>query len=357
MSSHVDAIVSNRWMIIAITLLAFLGALAYVMVTPSVYSADIIVQVEEEMPNGQARSLLGDVSAMFDTKAETSGEMEVLRSRMVVGPAVDKFLLYIHAKPRYFPVVGEWLAQRYEALPYPSSLPRGGYAWGGESIAISQLDVPNEWLGKPFRVTTLGEGRYTLTDKFTGATFNGTVGKPEHFLLPGGGAMDVHIDALAGRPGTEFTVSRSSRLAAIEDVQSHLGIFERGRASGVIGVTLEGNDPALTTAVLNQIGQEYVQQNVNRKSAQAEKSLTFLEQQLPILKGELDAAETKYNALRKQARHDRLERRSQAHPGAIRGRADQGDGAAFQAAGTDHALCADPSQHRGHRPADYVALR
>ena len=38
LSSHVDAIVSNRWMIIAITLLAFLGALAYVMVTPSVYS-------------------------------------------------------------------------------------------------------------------------------------------------------------------------------------------------------------------------------------------------------------------------------------------------------------------------------
>ncbi|HAP27865.1 MAG TPA: tyrosine protein kinase, partial [Achromobacter sp.] len=298
LSSHVDAIFSNRWMILAITLFAFLGALAYVMVTPSVYSADIIVQVEEELPNGQARSLLGDVSSMFDTKAETSGEMEVLRSRMVVGPAVDKFLLYIHAKPRYFPVVGEWLAQRYESLPYPSSLPRGGYAWGGESIAISQLDVPNEWLGKPFRLTTLGEGRYTLSDKLTGATFTGTVGKPERFLLPGGGAMDVHVDALSGRPGTEFTVSRSSRLAAIENVQARMGIFERGRTSGVIGVTLEGNDPALTTAVLNQIGQEYVQQNVNRKSAQAEKSLVFLEQQLPQLKAELDAAETKYNALR-----------------------------------------------------------
>jgi len=298
LSSHVDAIISNRWMIIAITLLAFLGALAYVMVTPSVYSADIIVQVEEEAPNGQARSLLGDVSSMFDTKAETSGEMEVLRSRMVVGPAVDKFLLYIHAKPRYFPVVGEWLAQRYEALPYPSSLPRGGYAWGGETIAISHLDVPNEWLGKPFIVTTQGEGRYTVTDKFTGSTFSGAVGKPEQFRLPGGGVMDVHIDALTGRPGTQFTISRSSRLAAIENVQSHMGIFERGRASGVIGVTLEGNDPALTTAVLNQIGQEYVQQNVNRKAAQAEKSLGFLEQQLPLLKSELDAAETKYNALR-----------------------------------------------------------
>ena len=162
---------------------------------------------------------------------------------------------------------------------------------------MSQLDVPNEWLGKPLRVTTLGDGRYTLFDKITGSTFTGTVGTPQHFVLPGGGALDVHIDALSGRPGTEFTVSRSSRLAAIEDVQARMGIFERGRASGVIGVTLEGNDPALTTAVLNEIGAEYVQQNVNRKAAQ-EKSLSFLEQQLPQMKKDLDAAETKYNALR-----------------------------------------------------------
>ncbi|KAJ8136984.1 hypothetical protein OY671_009803, partial [Metschnikowia pulcherrima] len=148
-SSHVDAIFSNRWSIIAITSIASSGAVAYIMVTPSVYSADIIVQVEEESPQGQNRSSSGDVSAIFDTKAETSGEMEVSRSRMVVGPAVDKFMSYIHAKPRYFPVVGEWSAQRHESSPYPSGLPRGGYAWGGESISISQSDVPNEWSGKP----------------------------------------------------------------------------------------------------------------------------------------------------------------------------------------------------------------
>ena len=41
-----------------------------------------------------------------------------------------------------------------------------------------------------------------------------------------------------------------------------------------------------------------MQQNVNRKAAQAEKSLSFLEQQLPQMKKDLDAAETKYNALR-----------------------------------------------------------
>ena len=162
---------------------------------------------------------------------------------------------------------------------------------------MSQLDVPNEWLGKPLRVTTLGDGRYTLFDKITGSTFTGTVGTPQHFVLPGGGALDVHIDALSGRPGTEFTVSRSSRLAAIEDVQARMGIFERGRASGVIGVTLEGNDPALTTAVLNEIGAEYVQQNVNRKAAQAEKSLSFLAAAAPDEEGP-GRGRDQYNALR-----------------------------------------------------------
>lgn len=298
LTSHMDALFSNRWLIITITLIAFLGASLYVMMTPPVYQSDITVQVEEERPTGQKSSVLSDVSQMFDTKTETSGEMEVLRSRMVVGPAVDRFQLYINARPRYFPVIGEWLAKRHESLPLPGVLPRGSFAWGGETIAVSQLDVPDDLLGKPFRVTNLGDGKYSFTDNVSKTTFEGVVGRSESFALPGGGVIAVHIDAMTGKPGTQYAATRISRLAAIEDVQSRLGIFERGRQSGVIGITLEGNDPAQTSAVLNQIGQEYVKQNVNRKSAQAEKSLKFLDQQLPILKSELDASETKYNALR-----------------------------------------------------------
>ena len=65
LTSHVDAIFSNRWMIIAIALLAFLGAVAYVMVTPKVFSADIIVQVEEEMPQGQSRTYMSATGKVY----------------------------------------------------------------------------------------------------------------------------------------------------------------------------------------------------------------------------------------------------------------------------------------------------
>ena len=247
------------------------------------------------------------MSAIFDTKTETSGEMEVLRSRMVVGPAVDKFLLYIHARPNYFPVVGARLAQRHESFPYPGGLALGGYAWGGE-ISVSQLDVPNEWLGKPLRVTTLGDGRYTLFDKITGSTFTGTVGTPQHFVLPGGGALDVHIDALSGRPGTEFTVSRSSRLAAIEDAGAHGHLRARSR----LGRDRRHAGRQRSRADHRRVERDRRGVRAAEREPQggAGRSVVELpEQQLPQMKKDLDAAET-VQRLAQQARHHRPERGS-----------------------------------------------
>jgi tyrosine-protein kinase Etk/Wzc len=61
---------------------------------------------------------------------------------------------------------------------------------------------------------------------------------------------------------------------------------------------LEGTDPVMTARILNQIGQEYVRQNVDLKTAQAAQSLAFLDTQLPELKKRLDASEQRYNNLR-----------------------------------------------------------
>jgi tyrosine-protein kinase Etk/Wzc len=299
MTSYVDVLLANRLMIIVVTVLATLGGLLYFMLTPSVYQSDIAVQVEEEVPTA-AKSMLGDVASIFDVKQAATGEMEILRSRLVVGHAVDYFQLYVIAQPRYFPVVGRWLAKHRDSFSLPEALTNaipGGYAWGNERIKINRIDVPEDLIGKKLQVVALGAGAYELVDPVNNRRFEGRIGQLERFVVPGG-AIEVQIDALEGRPETRFTVIRNSRLEATEELQARMGIFERGRQSGVIGVTLTGNDPVLTAAVLNEIGQEYVRQNINRKTAQAQKSLAFLDQQLPVLKKELDASETRYNALR-----------------------------------------------------------
>lgn len=298
MTSYTDVLVANRLMIIAITVLATLAGVLYFMLAPAVYQSDITVQVEEESPTA-AKSMLGDVSSIFDVKQAAAGEMEILRSRMVVEHAVDYFQLYVKATPKYFPLFGAWFARHKDfALPevVTDAIP-GGYAWGNERILASKFDVPSDLIGKKLDLVSLGGGAYELVDRVHDRRFEGRVGQLERFQVPGG-AIELQVDALEGRPETQFTLTRNSRLAATEAVQARMGIFERGRQSGVIGVTLQGNDPVATAATLNEIGQEYVRQNVNRKTAEAEKSLAFLDQQLPILKKELDASESRYNTLR-----------------------------------------------------------
>ncbi|OZI23303.1 tyrosine protein kinase [Bordetella genomosp. 9] len=300
MMSYVDVLLANRFMIIVLTVLATLIGVAYYMVKAPVYQSDIAVQVEEELPSGQRTSTLSDVSSIFDIKQAASGEMEILRSRMVVGHAVDYYQLYVHATPDYFPVIGRWLAKRHESFALPASITDaipGGWAWGGERIQVNRIDVPDDLIGKKLHVITLGGGAYELVDPVHDRRFEGRVGQLERFEVPGG-AIEVQIDALQGRPETSFTIVRNSRLEAIESLQTRMNIFERGRQSNVIGVNLTGQDPVLTAAVLNEIGQEYVRQNTNRKTAQAEKSLAFLDQQLPVLKKQLEDSETRYNALR-----------------------------------------------------------
>jgi tyrosine-protein kinase Etk/Wzc len=296
LASYLDVLVSNRWPIFLFTVLFALFGLVYLLLSPPVYRADIAVQVEEESPTA-AKSLLGDVSSIFDVKPAASGEMELIRSRAVVEPAVDHFNLYVQAKPRYFPVIGEWLAKQSSSFQVPEPLRFGGYAWGPEHINVAALDVPDRLLGKRLEITAQPRNAYTVTDPASNKTFTGTVGKDEKFEVPGG-AIQIRVDAMDGAVGTRFEARRYSRLAETEALQARMGIFERGRQSGVIGVTLEGINPVLTASILNEIGQEYVRQNVNRKAAQAEKSLAFLDTQLPALKKELDASEVRYNSLR-----------------------------------------------------------
>lgn len=125
----------------------------------------------------------------------------------------------------------------------------------------------------------------------------GKVGEPLHVTVPGG-AIDLLVNSIDARPGVTFQLVRRSELAAIQALQAGLMISEKGKESDVIGVALEGADPAKTAAILNAIGTEYVRQNVQRTQEEAEKQIAFLDKQLPELKAQLEKAESEFNAFR-----------------------------------------------------------
>lgn len=292
-----DTLYLDRKLVAFIALPIVLLGIAYAFLAIPIYEANFIVQVEDSP--GSTKSLLGEASSLFDVKTAASSEMEILHSRKVVAKAVDKLHLYIDAQPKYFPLIGRWLANKSKQLSAPGILGFGGYVWGNEDIEVSVFNVPQDWLDENFTLTAEGNGGFSLIQPKYDIDLKGKVGQPIVQDTPSG-QVEILVAKLEANAGAQFRLKRHSRLNVIEDIQQNLGIAELGKQSGVIQVTWDGSDPQLTADTLNALGHEYMRQNVERKAEEAEKTISFLELQLPEIKNNVDSAETRYNKLRRK---------------------------------------------------------
>lgn len=296
---NLGSLLDNLWldkkMVGLIAAAIFALGTAYAFMAKPIYETNLIVQVEDSP--GSTQSLLGDASSLFDTKTAASAEIELLRSRMVVANAVDSLSLYVVAKPKYFPFVGRWWASRSKQLSNPGIFGFGGYAWGSEVIEVPVLNVPQDMWERKFTLVAEGNGGFELLQSSYDIALKGRVGQAIVQETPEG-KVEILVTKLEANPGTQFLLQRNSRLKSIEDLQDDLRIAETGKLSGVIEVKLEGDDPLLTARILNAVGHEYIRQNVDRKSEEAEKTIVFLDAQLPEIKRNVEEAETRYNKLR-----------------------------------------------------------
>ena len=296
LATYLDVLIANRWLIAKITaaIIALGAALAFT--TKPLYEGNILVQVEEN-PNS-AKNLLSDVSSLFDVKTEATAEIEILRSRMVVAETVDNLRLFIDATPKRLPIVGRLIASHNHQLSEPGVFGFGGYVWGREMVDVGTFDVPREMEGDKFSLTVLDQGKFRIKQSSDlDREVDGRVGEPLR-AQTAYGPIDLLVTKLEAKPGAEFTLVRRARLKTIETLQDDLDIAEKGKQSGIIGAKLRGSDPLVVAGTLNEIGRQYVKQNIERKAADAEKSLAFLDEQLPEMKRALEQAESEYNAAR-----------------------------------------------------------
>jgi tyrosine-protein kinase Etk/Wzc len=295
LASYLDFLIDYRWLIAGVALVVMSLGAAYALLAKPIYQANMLIQVEDSA--NSSKNMLGDLSSMFDVKAAATAEMEILRSRMVVSHAVDNLQLHNNIRPMYMPVIGAWMASRNKKLSTPGLFGYGGYVWGAEKIDVALFKVPDSLLNHDFILTVEGDDEFLLVQKEQDIELKGRVGTALHVPTEDGG-LDLHVARIKATPGAQFILTGTSRTATIERLQGAMGIAEKGKQSGVISVTLEGTNPKLTRDTLNEIGREYVRQNVERKSEEAEKSLAFLDKQLPQLKQQLEQSEVQYNQFR-----------------------------------------------------------
>ena len=292
-----DVVVDSRWLIAGVTAASIALGAGYALVSTPIYEANTLIQVEDSKSGGMG-NLLGDVGSMFDIKSPATAEIEILRSRLVVGQAVANLKLDLQVSPNYLPLVGHWLARRATAPSQPGLLGVGGYVSGTEALQVAHLQVPPALEGKRYSVVLTAQG-YTLRSPDGDTLGQGTLGQPLAFKDEGVPAELLVVSAV-GLPGAEFFVSVASRLAITQGLQNAMVISEKGKQSGVISTSLQGADPQRIARILNEVGTLYVRQNVERKAAEAEKSLSFLNTQLPQLRKELESSEGKFNQFRNQ---------------------------------------------------------
>ncbi|WP_223637866.1 polysaccharide biosynthesis tyrosine autokinase [Corallococcus sp. EGB] len=264
-----------------------LGAL-YLLTTPPVYRANAVLQIEQKGSGlGQLDELLADAPGVAAT------EMEVLGSRALLGRVADSLNLGVSVEPRYFPFVGAAYARAHEG-PELAAVPwwgLAGYAWGGEQLQVERLSVPPAWEDVPLTLVAGEDGAYTLWDPDARAIIHGVAGTGARTEEGASHEVELFVTELHARPGTRFQVTRRSKLAVVEELQRTLRMSEKGPGTGVLTLALEGPDPVQATTTLRTIADAYVRTNVERRSEEAGRTLSFLDSQLPGLRQGLDQAE------------------------------------------------------------------
>jgi tyrosine-protein kinase Etk/Wzc len=282
------ALANNRWLFAAVTGIFLVLSVGYALLAEPIYQSDVMIQVEQRSPMPTlATQALSQIMAQ---PPEDVTEIALLTSRMVVGKAVNDLKLDIKAVPQRFPLIGNFIARRFKPTgETPIAAPVFGmrrYAWGGESIQVSKFDVPDMLLGSKFRLIALGASIYELTDADGVEVLRGRVGELAH-----GSGVAIRVDRLEADAGTTFALTRSLTLAAIQQLQTDLVTVEQGKDSGILSLSYQSADPQLANAILQDISDAYVKQNIDRSAAEAEKSLQFVRDQLPKIKVDLDRAQ------------------------------------------------------------------
>ncbi|MCR8959048.1 polysaccharide biosynthesis tyrosine autokinase [Variovorax sp. S2] len=295
---YLDILVDNRWLIAIVTAAALFLGVAYAFFGKPMYEANVAVQVEDS--GNSAGSFLGDAaSSLLSVKTPAAGEIEIIKSRAILAQAVENTKLYISAQPRYAPVVGSWLSRRATDLSNPGFMGLSGYVTGTEKIVVPQFDVPADLEEQQFSLTVQADNRYELAHPGIETPLQGAIGTPLVANLPGG-SLRLLVSSVSAKPGAQFRLVRFSKQLTLLSLQDGLKVVEKGKQSGVIDVSWKHPSPEKLTQLLNEIGRLYVRQNIERKAAEAEKTLGFLDTALPQFKKQLEQSEDLYNRYRNE---------------------------------------------------------
>ncbi|HCI6018389.1 polysaccharide biosynthesis tyrosine autokinase [Klebsiella quasipneumoniae] len=271
-------LIDHRKLIISITTLFTVISLVYAIFATPIYQADALIQVEQK----QANAILSNLSQILpDSQPQSAPEIALLRSRMIIGKTVDDLNLQTTVEQKYFPIFGKGWNRLIGNEP--------------GKLYISRLYVSGNNNDKvELELEVVDDKHYLITKDEQ--QIKGMVGE-----LVDAGNFSIKVDSIDSQPGTKFRIHYVSRLKAITDLQEILAVSDQGKDTGILMLSLTGDDSERIEKILDSISGNYLAQNISRQAAQDAKSLEFLNQQLPKVREDLDVSEDKLNQYRRKS--------------------------------------------------------
>lgn len=275
----------KHWFIMlpCLIIAAAVGVFVAMWIRP-VYQVDALLQIESKNNKGTMGMMAG-LGSLFATSSPAETEIELIKSRQVMGSAVEKLHLMYDAEPLNF---------------MDRLLHREG------RLELTQFEVPWDNLPKEEvkdQVWTVvakdSVGNFSLYDHNEKLVLEGNAGETYRFPYAGDTAV-IGIFRMEAREGQSFAVSKKLRLDAINQFRSAFNVKEKGKKTGVLEFSYQDIYPDRAVEVLNEVASSYLRQNVEERNAEAQKTLDFLEKQLPDVKSRMDSALMNLNAYRNQ---------------------------------------------------------
>lgn len=293
-------LLDNKWLILGTALFAFGLGTAYGVVATPIYKGDTLLQIEKKggVPG------FTELNKVFSKEESASAEIEILRSRMVLGDVIEQLKMNIVVAPDRKPYIGRFSAPD----PAPAFLPRplfAGYRDSETFVSVVNFSVPEELEGRVFHLSELkGQPALYLGEELVATA---PVGQPLE-------SEEGRIRLVLGEweYGNEpLKLIRKQDVVAINQLRGALEIKRVGE-SGMLSLVMTGPNKERIKTTLDAISEVYLLQNVERRSAEAENSLEFLAEQLPKIKDKLTEFEEKLNAYRLQSESVNLSMETQS---------------------------------------------
>lgn len=272
---------AKNWYIMlpCIILAGIVGVFVALWIRP-VYQVDALLQIESK--NNKSVGMMGGLGNLFASASPAETEIELIKSRQIIGDAIEKLHLQYSATPTNF----------IDRLLHKEG-----------RIDVSQFEVPWDNIPEseievPWSIEVIDSISFNLFDHKKQMVLTGCTAGQTYKFPYAGDSVTFGVHSMEVEPNQRFILDKKERLDAIKNFKSAFEVKEKGKKTGVLEFTYQDIYPDRATKILNEIATNYLRRNVEERNAEAQKTLEFLEKQLPDVKNLMDSSLLKFNTYR-----------------------------------------------------------